>query len=92
MQIKNLPENHKVILREKYKEVIEWIRINLSNDDEAQRDIEQFEFIVELLNKERSEEEFKKFLSMTSLVDGYRGDDFFNVFTEFDDFKPTITN
>jgi radical SAM protein with 4Fe4S-binding SPASM domain len=93
MQIKNLPENHKIILREKYNEVIEWIKINLSDkDDEAQRDIEQFEFIVELLNKERSEEEFKKFLSMTSLVDGYRGDDFFGVFTEFDDFKPTITN
>jgi hypothetical protein len=24
---------------------------------------------------------------MTALVDGYRGDDFFKVFTEFDDFK-----
>jgi hypothetical protein len=36
MQIKNLPENHKIILREKYSEVIEWIKLNLPNDSESQ--------------------------------------------------------
>jgi len=92
MQIRNLPENHKTILREKYEDVIKWIKLNFSNNEDNQRDIEQFEFIVSLLNQERSEEEFKKFLSMTALVDGYRGDDFFGIFTEFNDFKPTINN
>jgi hypothetical protein len=39
-----------------------------------------------LLNQERDEEMFQKFLKMTDMVDTFRGDDFFSVFTEFRDF------
>lgn len=86
MQIKNLPENHKEILRIKYDEIIQWIKSKSFNNNEGQRDIEQFEFILGLLNQERSEEEFQKFIELTYKVDNYRGDDFFNIFTEFKDF------
>ena len=86
MQIKNLPDNHKEILRNKYAEIIQWIKDNVSDKGEGQKDIEQFEFIVNLMNQERSEEEYQKFKVMTYMVDSYRGDDFFGVFTEFSDF------
>jgi organic radical activating enzyme len=86
MQIKNLPENHKEILREKYKQVILWIKDRFPNNGHAQRDIQQFEMALELLNKQRSQEEFERFLQRTELVDGYRGNDFFGTFTEFQDF------
>jgi MoaA/NifB/PqqE/SkfB family radical SAM enzyme len=88
MQIRNLPENHKVILREKYAKIMDWIRETYPYDNEAQKDIEQFEFILGLMNQDRSEEEFQHFLKMTDVVDTYRGDDFFGVFTEFQDFNP----
>jgi MoaA/NifB/PqqE/SkfB family radical SAM enzyme len=88
MQIRNLPENHKVILREKYNKIMDWIREKYPYDNEAQKDIEQFEFILGLLNQDRSEEEFQHFLKMTDVVDTYRGDDFFGIFTEFHDFSP----
>lgn len=58
----------------------------MSDKGEGQKDIEQFEFIVNLMNQERSEEEYQKFKVMTYMVDSYRGDDFFGVFTEFSDF------
>jgi MoaA/NifB/PqqE/SkfB family radical SAM enzyme len=86
MQIKNLPENHKEILRIKYGEIIQWIKSKSFKNNEGQKDIEQFEFVLGLLNQERSEEEFQKFIELTYKVDNYRGDDFFNIFTEFKDF------
>jgi MoaA/NifB/PqqE/SkfB family radical SAM enzyme len=86
MQIRNLPENHKEILRIKYGEIIQWIKSKSFKNNEGQKDIEQFEFVLGLLNQERSEEEFQKFIELTYKVDNYRGDDFFNIFTEFKDF------
>lgn len=91
MQIKLLPEIHKEILRVRYKDVIEWIKLNVTDVWEGQRDIEQFEFVLGLINQERDEELFQKFLKMTDIVDTYRGDDFFSIFTEFRDFiEPNI--
>jgi radical SAM protein with 4Fe4S-binding SPASM domain len=86
MQIRNLPENHKETLRIKYGEIIQWIKSKSFKNNEGQKDIEQFEFVLGLLNQERSEQEFQKFIELTYKVDNYRGDDFFNIFTEFKDF------
>jgi len=86
LQIKMLPERHKEVLRILYNNLITWIKNNIADTSEAQRDIGQFEFVIELLNQERDEEMFQKFLKMTDMVDTYRGDDFFSIFTEFRDF------
>ena len=84
MQIKNLPENHKENLRKLYGDVIKWIDEDVVG---SKKDIEQFEFILSLLNEERDEVLFQRFMEMTEKVDTYRGDDFFSIFTEFSDFK-----
>ena len=84
LQLKNLPEHHKKILKQKYIDLIEWI----SNSGKANilTDINQFNFLISQLEKDRSEEEFKRFLLKTKQVDQYRGNDFYKVFTEYADF------
>lgn len=88
LQLKNLPEHHKKIVKERYLDTIEWLKTQqvLGNKDAIKHDISQFEFLITTLEQERSEEEFQRFLVKTKQVDQYRGNDFFKVFTEYSDF------
>ena len=86
MQLCNLPEHHKSKVRKLYQDTIEWIDSNIESERCKEKDISQFRFLLEILNKERSEEQFQKFIQRTKQVDKYRGNDFFKDFPEFSDF------
>jgi len=88
LQLKNLPEHHKKIVKQRYLDTIAWLRTQRSDNDpnEIKNDISQFEFLITTLEQERSEEEFQRFIVKTKQVDQYRGNDFYKVFPEYTDF------
>lgn len=86
MQLCNLPQHHKDKVDSLYRETIEWIGQQDWEEHEREKAIAQFRFLLEILNKDRSEEQFQKFLHRTEQVDKYRGNDFFRDFPEFSDF------
>lgn len=91
LQIRNLPDHHKNALRKLYDETIEWIKSNVSDPYyDANHDIDQFNFVKSLLDLERNDEQLKTFVNKTHIVDKYRGDDFFKIFTELADLENII--
>jgi sulfatase maturation enzyme AslB (radical SAM superfamily) len=85
MQFKNLPSKHKESLRELYLGTIDWVYKLKYEKQILDIEADKFHFLISLLDQEANEEELELFVKRTLQVDKYRGDDFFNIFPEFQD-------
>tara|TARA_B100000212_G_scaffold195468_1_gene147466 strand:+ start:593 stop:1855 length:1263 start_codon:yes stop_codon:yes gene_type:complete len=84
MDIKNLPYYHKKRILKKCDEMDEWFENEGSKYSKNKRDKEQIELLRSLLSKEADNKSFIEFFTKTDIVDKYRGNNFWSVFTEFE--------
>jgi MoaA/NifB/PqqE/SkfB family radical SAM enzyme len=90
--IRNLPDHHKIKLREIYQTHIDWLNSFTSSNDtkfKSKNDssfaIQSYQGIINRLNLSRNSS-FDKFWEFDKWLDNNRDENFFDVFPEYEDF------